>query len=383
MSKAIYLINGDDKSAVENLIAKIECLGAEDFIALDTEFDRIKTLLPILALVQLEIEGSCYLIDPLAFEIKSIIKALCESKAHILMFSCIEDLEVIVNEARRCELDNKLPHNLIDLQLMSAFANVGFQRGLQVTLSSDLAVDLEKSETRSDWLARPLSKEQIGYAADDVFYLKALFEKTLSFFKPKDERLKWFYMAMQDLRASVLKDIEPSELYLSISGAGSLPLNALARLQFLCEKRYCYAFEHNIALNRVITGKALVPLALHTPLTMQGLLSNKMHPVAVRQHGKMVISWIKESLSLDKSPTLQRAYDSYAPGRSDKSLGHMLKHHLDVKAKEHNIDPDLLGTRKLINDYFYHKALGGVSMLQSSWMRACVGELDSLFSKAL
>lgn len=379
MSKAICLINGDDKSAVEALVARIEGLGSDDFIALDTEFDRVKTLLPILALVQLEIDGICYLIDPLSFEIKPIIRALCETRSRILMFSCIEDLEVIVNEARRCELQNKLPRDLIDLQLMSAFANIGFQRGLQATLSSDLKVLLEKTETRSDWLSRPLSTEQIGYAADDVFYLKALFEKTLSFFKPDDERLGWFYTAMNDLRSSVVKDIEPQDLYLSVSGAGSLPLDALARLKFLCEKRYSYAFEHNIALNRVITGKALLPLALHTPLTLQGLLSNKMHPVAVRQHGKLVIGWIRQSLSIDKDPSLKRAYDSYAPGRSDKNQGQILKHHLKIKAQEHNIDADLLCTRKIVNDFFYHRASGGEAMLQSSWMKDCVGDLSRLF----
>ncbi len=379
MSKAIYLINGDDKSAVVDLIAKIDSLGADDCIALDTEFDRIKTLLPILSLLQLEIDGSCYLIDPLSFEIKPVIKALCECQARILMFSCIEDLEVIVNEAKRCELKSRLPHKLIDLQLMSAFANVGFQRGLQATLSSDLKVMLKKTETRSDWLARPLSQEQIGYAADDVFYLKALFDKTLSFFKAEDERLDWFYMAMQDLRATVIKDIEPKDLYLFVSGAGSLKADALSRLLFLCEKRYEYAFEHNIALNRVITGKALVPLALYTPLTLQGLLSNKMHPVAVRQHGKLVLGWIKQSLTLPKELKPKRAYDSYAPGRSDKSLGHLLKHHLQTKAKEHNIDADLLCTRKLINDFFYHRAEGGKALLQSSWMKECVGDLSALF----
>ena len=38
-----------------------------------------------------------------------------------------------------------------------------------------LGVELDKSETRSDWVARPLSADQITYAANDVFYLSRLY----------------------------------------------------------------------------------------------------------------------------------------------------------------------------------------------------------------
>ena len=46
--------------------------------------------------------------------------------------------------------------------------------GYQKLVETLLGVVLSKSETRSDWLQRPLSAAQLAYAADDVLHLHAL-----------------------------------------------------------------------------------------------------------------------------------------------------------------------------------------------------------------
>ena len=43
-----------------------------------------------------------------------------------------------------------------------------------LVLASELGVQLQKSETRTDWLRRPLSPAQLHYAAEDVAFLPAL-----------------------------------------------------------------------------------------------------------------------------------------------------------------------------------------------------------------
>lgn len=371
----------DEDQSVLQLASLIGECTAEEFIALDTEFDREKTYYPSLALVQLKVRGMCYLVDPLKADISPVIKALVATPALILVFSGDEDLEVLVRQAQIADLAQKLPARICDLQLMSAFAGGDFQKGLQATLEQDLNICLDKSQTRSDWLFRPLSQEQLSYAACDVAFLEELHVFRLKAFKKEDVRLKWFYAAMLDKSANAQISIEPCKLYMSVSGAGELrnDQKALSRLRYLCQKRYEYGVLHNEALNRVITGKSLVSLAKFTPLTKQGLLSNRVHPVAVRQHGQDILRWIKESLGQEEITELLPPYDAFTPGRANRNRGSQLKHYLAQRAYKCEIREELLCTKKIINDYFYAHAMGTKSMLEKSWMSECVGNVSKAF----
>ena len=54
-----------------------------------------------------------------------------------------------------------------------------------------LGQHVEKDVTRSNWLARPLSKRQLRYAADDVYYLPAL-EENLRKQLILENKVDWF-----------------------------------------------------------------------------------------------------------------------------------------------------------------------------------------------
>jgi ribonuclease D len=69
---------------------------------------------------------------------------------------------------------------LFDTQIASAFAGLGAGLGYQKLVQLELGIDIEKGETRSDWLRRPLSPEQMGYAAIDVLHLPALHDRLLA-----------------------------------------------------------------------------------------------------------------------------------------------------------------------------------------------------------
>ncbi|MGN0908401.1 MAG: HRDC domain-containing protein, partial [Succinivibrio sp.] len=185
----------------------------------------------------------------------------------------------------------------------------------------------------------------------------------------------WFAQEMRSMCAEALREPVPGELYRQVQGAGALSRRALQRLCYLCARRYEYAVEHDEAQNRVITGKALCSLAEHTPLTSQGLASCGMNWGAVRQHGRDVIGWIKESMALpdvDVAPP----YDAFSPGRTLRSSADGMKHVLNSAAQKAGIAPELICSKKLINDYFYAKRTGGTPKLCSGWCRECLGDID-------
>ncbi len=141
-------------------------------IALDTEFVRERTFWPNLALVQMAHGHDVRLLDPTVFDhLEALGQSLTRPKTTVLIHSAGEDL-VALRPLLPAPLDG-----LYDTQIAAAFAGLGAGIGYQGLVSRLLGVELEKQETRSDWLARPLSDRQLRYAVDDVLHLGAIHDR--------------------------------------------------------------------------------------------------------------------------------------------------------------------------------------------------------------
>jgi len=66
------------------------------------------------------------------------------------------------------------PADFFDTQIAAALAGLGFGLSYQKLVALVFGVEIAKSETRSDWLQRPLTAAQIEYAAHDVAWLPQL-----------------------------------------------------------------------------------------------------------------------------------------------------------------------------------------------------------------
>ena len=89
--------------------------------------------------------------------------------------ACGEDIDLIYHYA-----DKKNLNNVFDTQVGLSFLGHGLQVSYQNALKLVLDIDIDKDQTRSDWLARPLTDEQMNYAANDVLYIMRLAEKSKS-----------------------------------------------------------------------------------------------------------------------------------------------------------------------------------------------------------
>ncbi|MEX8986810.1 ribonuclease D, partial [Salmonella enterica] len=134
--------------------------------ALDTEFVRTRTYYPQLGLIQLFDGANVALIDPLGISDWSPLKAvLRDTGITKFLHAGSEDLEVFLNAF------GELPEPLIDTQILAAFCGRPLSWGFASMVEEYTGVALDKSESRTDWLARPLSERQCEYAAADVWYL--------------------------------------------------------------------------------------------------------------------------------------------------------------------------------------------------------------------
>jgi ribonuclease D len=153
----------------EMLEAWLAALPAEAALGVDTEFMRRSTFYPQLALLQLGWNGRYALVDPLAFDIGDALRPrLATGPTLTVMHSAGEDLEAL------SPLLPDGPGTLFDTQIAAAFVGMGLGVSYRALVAELVGVELDKGETRSDWLQRPLTDSQRLYATLDVVHLEPL-----------------------------------------------------------------------------------------------------------------------------------------------------------------------------------------------------------------
>jgi ribonuclease D len=150
----------------DELAAWLAPVGAGAVVGLDTEFMRRNTFYPQLALLQLAHEGRDALIDPLAFPLGETLRPVfAEQPVVTVMHSAGEDLEAM------SPFLPDGPHTLFDTQIAAAFVGMGLGISYRALVADLVGAELDKGETRSDWLQRPLTESQKLYATLDVVHL--------------------------------------------------------------------------------------------------------------------------------------------------------------------------------------------------------------------
>lgn len=170
---------------IEDLAFLNKELLSRSVIGVDTEFRRTTKDNMKLGLLQINDDEEIYLIDTVLidkpFEHASFLFSDSVTK---VFHSCKEDLEAIY------AWTNKIMCNVFDTQIANSLLEDDYSIGYQGLVQKKLGINLEKKETRSNWIKRPLSDAQLKYAALDVEYLIHIYKwqtKELTLAK----KLKW------------------------------------------------------------------------------------------------------------------------------------------------------------------------------------------------
>jgi len=139
-------------------------------VGVDTEFRRTTKDNMRLALLQINDGEEIYLIDPVLIENPHNFCTFLFSESVIKIFhSCKEDIEAIYSWT------GEIMTGLFDTQLADAFLNGKYSIGYQGLVEEKLGITVDKGETRSNWIRRPLTDSQLNYAASDVEFLIELY----------------------------------------------------------------------------------------------------------------------------------------------------------------------------------------------------------------
>lgn len=200
--------------SVEDLAFLNEELLSKPYVGVDTEFRRTTKDNMRLALLQVNDGEEIYLIDAVAIDDPNESCSFLYSDSVIKIFhSCKEDLEAVYSWTRKKMI------NIFDTQIANSFLDGDYSIGYQALVERKLGIILSKSETRSNWIRRPLSDSQLKYAALDVEYLIHLYieqENELS----QSKKLNWFYQDIEKLIYSTFNEsFNKMDLERSISKA--------------------------------------------------------------------------------------------------------------------------------------------------------------------
>ncbi|MDC3209077.1 ribonuclease D, partial [SAR86 cluster bacterium] len=193
----------------ENMNLLIKDLSKSEIIGIDTEFDWRKTYYPKLSLLQMVIGKKIYIVDCISMINLSLLKKFLEDPKKLIVFhSSRSDITVL-----KTNLNIKL-NNLFDIQIAEKFINGGEIKNYGFIVLKYLGYKLDKSETNSNWLKRPLTVKQLNYAAEDVKFLLSIHKKQLKILKKlnKDKDLiiefrKEAKLGNQELYISRLKKL--------------------------------------------------------------------------------------------------------------------------------------------------------------------------------
>ena len=169
----------------EDLIFLNKELLQSSYVAIDTEFRRTTKDNMKLGLIQINDSHEIYLIDCLQIkEPKESCSFLSSHDTKKIFHSCREDIEAIYSWTKQEVL------NIYDTQIANSLLGGSFSISYQDLVKEKIGLKVDKEETRTNWLRRPLSEAQLNYAAIDVYYLIDLYRLQRQEFS-ETNKLEW------------------------------------------------------------------------------------------------------------------------------------------------------------------------------------------------
>jgi len=340
MTRPNDFIYVDTASQLQEICIK---LAQSDWLALDTEFIRERTYHPKLCLLQVGTADLAVCIDPLALpDLTPLLELIYSPQITKIFHASHQDLEIFFL------LQGKIPSPIFDTQLAAPLLGHPSQAAYGTLVDTLLGVQLDKSHARTDWSKRPLSRQQLEYAADDVRYLGPLHLKLKDELK-KRGRLDWTEDDFTALGKLSRYNNLPENAWQRIKSARHLNGKKLAILQALAAWRETTAQKKNLPRSWLIKDEILTDIARTMPTTINKLKTiPNISESNLSHYGKTIIDMVNTSLNTKLNDTAPASphYTELTP--QQKSLIASLMKILSACAQDNDLQPSTLASRKEI-----------------------------------
>ncbi len=332
----------EDQHSLNQLCQK---LARAKVLAVDTEFVRTRTLYAKLGLLQVCDGEQLALIDPLVItDLSPFWQLLTDAKITKVLHACSEDLEVFLT-AGDCK-----PVNVIDSQIMMSFLGHGLSLGYAAMVKHFTDIELDKSESRTDWTKRPLTQKQLAYASADVDHLFTIYPTLLA----QLTETGFLSYAQQETQAMIDKKFTPideSEMYRNIKMSWRLNPKQLNSLKFLAVWRFEQAKKRDLPIGFVAKDHTLMALAQSNPKNMSAMLNIEgAEALDIRHKGKAMLAVLAKAgeVTVNDYPKTIKRLDEY-PGY--KQIFKSVKAFLTVLSERQGLTIENVASKKQINQF--------------------------------
>ncbi|MEA2451301.1 MAG: ribonuclease [Actinomycetota bacterium] len=307
-------------------------------MGLDTEFMRERTYRARLCLVQISTPDGIYVVDPLEVEdLSEIANLIADPGVEVVVHAGRQDLEIFY------ERYGVVPSRIYDIQLAAAFAGLGASLPYGRLVQEVTGANLKKGESYTDWCHRPLTKEQMTYAADDVRYLldaAAELKRRLD----QQGRDTWVVEELAAFETKEAFETNLDEVYKRVGGRGSLTGKQLGVLREVARWREMEAQRRDTPRGWVVKDPTLIEIARRAPTSIPALAKTRgLNPKESERFGSAILAAIETGLSGEEIKTPK------APPRSAQVRARVLSGPCDAivrsRCEAANLATELVSTR--------------------------------------
>jgi ribonuclease D len=295
-----------------------------------------------------------------------------------------EKVRVVVHggqaEVRFClNLGGKQPANVIDLQIAEGLRSRSYPLAYATLVARVVGAKVAGKETRTDWRRRPLSKQQVHYALEDVNHVLPVWEKQQRWLKRRG-RLSWVESECDRFVAELVED-NARPPYERINGLHRLTRRELAALEALADWRDREARAKNRPVRRILRDDLLIELARRQPETEKDLLATRdMNRGDYRRNAPDMLAAIKSAMEIPEKKLPKRVPRQDTDNNQDEQvIGQLLGIALANRCAEQDVARPLVGTsadlRHLVRWHVYGEKDGPPPRLTEGWRAEVCGDL--------
>ncbi len=357
MPDAIWIDRDDE------LIELARELELEASIGVDTEFLRERTFFPKLCLLQLSAGSKIWCIDALGLDLKPLVPALTAAATAKIIHAARQDLEAFYLASKQ------IISPVFDTQIAAGCVGLKPQIGYAELANLLIGVTLAKGQTRTDWSKRPLSAEQLDYAADDVLHLGAIAALLVARLRELG-REHWAREDCAVLEQAELYEPNPARAWERLRGLAQLEPKARGRAKAIAVWRERLARDRNLPRSWILADAAIFDLAQANPASVPALRAVRSMPASFNESfaASLLEVLIGEAR---KGPEDLEPSQELRPTAAQKALALELNRIVDARAAELGVSAEILAPRGELKALAMGKR---DAHALSGWRRAEIGE---------
>nr|AKB95217.1 ribonuclease D [uncultured bacterium] len=358
----------------DDFLELCEHIRESGLVAFDTEFVSESTYRPDLGLLQFATQNRSAAVDPLTVgDLSPWWEIMADDQTTVVVHGGQAEIRFCLQQI------SKRPQKLYDIQLAEGFRGRSYPLSYSAIVQRVLNLQVDGSQTRTDWLRRPLSDDQLQYALEDVDHILEIWQKQTDWLV-KHGRLEWVESEIQRMVADIAADDSTAPWH-RLSGTHKLSRRELAIVQKLSVWREEEAAFRNRPVRRIMRDDLLIDLARRKPKTKQQALATRdLNRPEYKRRIDDVVGIIGEALSIPTAELPEKLRSRRHESSSDEQvISKLLSLSLSNRCAELNMSQTLVANNKdlteLVRYHRFNQNGDGTPRILEGWRAEVCGQL--------